>query len=234
MDELFDFYECKEQNRVWVNPQKTNCNASVCDCGGELQETDDVKICSFCSARYPIFQAPSRNAEDEFEGYTPYQPLVHFKEILQNYQGKESIRNASNVLEKIKEQLVKERIEPKDASYNQIKFILKKLKMQTQYEHIFFYLNALGVEIPYFTLNQEEQLILMFNQLVQYYHEFVPEKRKSFLNYHYCLRAMCLQMGWTEQIKDIPTLTDESKKREHNQIFEKICRKIDWKFYPLY
>lgn len=236
--DLYQFYDANKNISTWVNPiNPTNLikkvNPNQCHCGGELLEMDECKICDVCAARHPIFQS-HHNPEDEFESDTSYKPVIYFKEILKHYQGKQTIRNAALILEKIKEQLQKERVEDlTKTTYEELKFVLKKLKLQKHYEHIYFFLNQLGVEIPLFTIQEEEKLIFMFHEVAATYGQFAPINRKSFLNYHYILRALCLQNGWGDRVKDMPVLVDNEKKKEHNKIFSQICKKLGWTFFPL-
>ena len=90
-----------------------------------------------------------------------------------------------------------------DLTYNKLKEILKKLKMNKYYEHSAHILNKLnGLPIPHFEPELEEKLRTMFKMIQSPFLKHAPVKRKNFLSYSYVIHKFLQLLGRDEYLKN--------------------------------
>ena len=196
-------------------------------------EDDGALICNGCFKNAPYLienEKPSYKEPPKEASYYAYKKINHFKEILSQFQGKETTQIPPEVIENIKNQIKKERIQMDELTYSKSKEILKKLGYNKYYEHIQFIKNKLGVTPPTFTPDLEETMCNLFNELLAPYFKYCPSDRINFLNYHYVLYKLCESLGEHKYQKDIPMLKDREKIIEQDAIWKLMCSELNWKF----
>ena len=146
------------------------------------------------------------------------------------FQGKETTQIPIEVIENIKLQIKKERIQLEQMNHYKTKEILKKLGYNKYYEHIAFIKNKLGFKPPVMTQELEETLCNLFMELQSPYAKFCPDYRVNFLNYYYVLYKLCELLGESHFLADIPMLKDREKLIEQDEIWKKMCENLDWEF----
>jgi hypothetical protein len=188
--------------------------------------------CNIISVNYVTNDKTYKEPPKEISYYS-YKKINHFKEIINQFQGKETTKIDDSIIENIKNQIKKERIYSVDQlTYKKIKEILKNLKYSHLYEHISFIKNKLGIKPPQFTPQLEEKLTNLFVDIQPLFHKHCPSSRRNFLNYYYILRKLCELLKETKYLNEIPQLKDSNKRFEHDEIWKKICFDINWKFIP--
>lgn len=202
---------------------------------GELIPLDDegVLICNKCSVNIPYLienEKPSYKEPPKEVCFYAYKKINHFKEILAQYQGKETTQIPLEVVDLIKQQIKKERIELEQLNHCKTKEILKKLGFNKYYEHIAFIKNKLGIKPPVMTPELEDTLCNLFMELQSPYAKNCPDYRVNFLNYYYVLYKLCELLGETSFLDDIPMLKDREKLIEQDEIWKKMCEQLDWEF----
>jgi hypothetical protein len=204
---------------------------------GELIPLDDegVLICNVCfkNVQYLIEnEKPSYKEPPKEVCFYAYKKINHFKEILAQFQGKETTQITDEVIENIKQQIRKERIDISQLTYYKAKEIFKKLGYNKYYEHIAFIKNKLGIKPPIMSQELEETLCNLFMELQSPYSKNCPDYRVNFLNYYYALYKLCELLNETQFLKDIPMLKDREKIIEQDEIWKKMCSELDWEFIP--
>jgi len=202
---------------------------------GELIPLDDegVLICNSCFKSIPYLienEKPSYKEPPKEVCFYAYKKINHFKEILAQFQGKETTQISDEVIDNIKQQIKKERIDVSQLNYYKSKEIFKKLGYNKYYEHIAFIKNKLGVKPPIMTQELEETLCNLFMELQSPYSKNCPDYRVNFLNYYYALYKLCELLGETQYMDDIPMLKDREKIIEQDEIWRKMCVELDWEF----
>lgn len=198
-------------------------------------EDDGALICNNCYKNSPYLienEKPSYKEPPKEVCYYAYKKINHFKEILSQFQGKETTQIPQEVIDNIKQQIKKERVQSSELTYNKSKEMLKKLGYNKYYEHIQFIKNKLGIPPPIFTPELEDTLCNLFNELLAPYSKFCPNDRVNFLNYYYVLYKLCELLSETEFQKDIPMLKDREKIIEQDAIWKLMCLELDWEFIP--
>ena len=202
---------------------------------GELIPLDDegVLICNICFKNIPYLienEKPSYKEPPKEVCFYAYKKINHFKEILSQFQGKETTQIPDEVIFNIKQQIKKERIELTQLTYYKSKEIFKKLGYNKYYEHIAFIKNKLGIKPPVMSQELEETLCNLFMELQSPYAKNCPDYRVNFLNYYYALYKLCELLGETQYLNDIPMLKDRDKIIEQDEIWKKMCSELNWEF----
>jgi hypothetical protein len=204
---------------------------------GELIPLEDegVLICNLCSRNVPYLvdnDKPSYKEPPKEICFYAYKRINHFKEIIAQFQGKETTQIPLEVIENIKLQIKKERIDISQINNIKTKEILKKLGYNKFYEHIPFIKDKLGIKPPIMTQEFEETLFNLFMELQAPYSKYCPDDRTNFLNYYYTAYKLCELLGETQYLEHFPMLKDREKRIEQDSIWKKICEELDWEFIP--
>jgi hypothetical protein len=215
------------------------CQKDICKyCSkGELIPVEDegLLLCNTCFKSIPYLienEKPSYKEPPKEICFYAYKKINHFKEILAQFQGKESTHIADEILVNIQLQLKKERITLEQLSYTKTKEILKKLGYNKYYEHIAFIKNKLGIPPLVINVEMEELLCNLFMELQAPYSKFCPDYRVNFLNYYYILFKLCELLGEKTYLNEIPMLKDREKLIEQDDIWKKMCGVLNWDFIP--
>jgi hypothetical protein len=204
---------------------------------GELVPLEDegMLICNQCSKFIPYLienEKPSYKEPPKEVCFYAYKRINHFKEILAQFQGKETTQIPQEVIDNIKIQIKKERITLEQITNSKTKEILKKLGYNKYYEHIPFIKDKLGIKPPVMSPELEETLCNLFIELQAPYSKCCPNDRVNFLNYYYTAYKLCELLGETAYLKGFPMLKDPEKKMEQDVIWKQICEELDWEFIP--
>jgi hypothetical protein len=198
-------------------------------------ESEGICICNNCSKtmKYLIEnEKPSYKEPPKEVCFYAYKRINHLREILAQFQAKESTHIPNEVFENIKNQIKKERIELKDLSNKKTKEILKNLGYNKYYEHIPYIKDKLGIRPPVMTPELEDTLCNLFMEIQKPYAKFCPIDRVNFLNYYYTLYKLCELLNEDKFLPFFPMLKDREKRIEQDQIWKKICEELEWEFIP--
>jgi hypothetical protein len=215
------------ESYVYSNDVCSQCNK------GEmiLMEDDGILLCNKCfhSVQFLIDnEKPSYKETPKEVCFYAYKKINHFKEILSQFQGKESTKMDKDVIEIIKQQIKKERIDLSTLTYSKTKEILKKLGYNKYYEHITFIKQKLGIQPLTMSPELEETLCNLFIDIQAPYAKCVPDYRVNFLNYYYVLYKLLELLGETKYLPHIPMLKDRDKLLEQSVIWKEMCAILDW------
>jgi hypothetical protein len=198
-------------------------------------EDEGVLICNTCSRNIPYLienEKPSYKEPPKEVCFYAYKRINHFKEIIAQFQGKETTQIPPEVIENIKQQIKKERIDISQINNQKTKEILKKLGYNKYYEHIPFIKDKLGIKPPIMSQELEETLFNLFMELQAPYSKFCPNDRVNFLNYYYTAYKLCELLGETQYLEHYPMLKDPEKRIDQDAIWKKICEELNWEFIP--
>jgi len=214
-------------------------NSDICkECRkGELipVEHEGLIICNNCSisSKYIIENdKPSYKEPPKEVCFYAYKRINHFREILAQFQAKESTQIPPEVLENIKLQIRKERVEIIHLTNKKAKEILKKLGYNKYYEHIPFIKDKLGIKPPIMSQELEETLCNLFMDIQAPYAKYCPDDRVNFLNYYYTVYKLCELLDQRQFLPFFPMLKDREKRIEQDEIWKNICGELEWEFIP--
>ena len=229
-------------NREFTNPQDYLLTSDVCDVceKGEMvaQDEEGILICnnSQCGRfiTYIVDSSKPNNKDPPNEvSYTAYIRLNHFKEILSQFQAKETTQIPEEVIEQIKARIKKERItEMKQINYDKMREILRKLGLNKYFEHIQYINSLFGVKPPIMNEELHETLCVLFIEIQKPWAVHCPANRTNFFNYTYTLYQLCTLLDQTQYLPYIPMMKDREKQLEQDMIWKKVCGDLDWEFFP--
>ena len=207
---------------------------------GEMipQDEEGILICNNnkCGkfVTYIVDSSKPTNKEPPNEvSYTAYIRLNHFKEILSQFQAKETTQIPDEVIEAIRNRIKKERIKDiKTINYEKMREILRKLGLNKYFEHIQYINSIFGIKPPIMNEELHETLCVLFIEIQKPWAIHCPANRTNFFNYTYTLYQLCVLLGQTQYLPYIPLLKDRTKQLEQDMIWKKVCNELSWYFEP--
>jgi hypothetical protein len=207
---------------------------------GELipQDEEGILICNNekCGnyVSYIVDSSKPANKEPPSEvSYTAYIRLNHFKEILSQFQAKETTQIPDEVIQSIKDRIKKERIKDyKEINYDKMREILRKLGLNKYFEHIQYINSTLGIKPPIMNEELHETLCVLFIEIQKPWAVHCPASRTNFFNYTYTLYQLCTLLDQLQYLPYIPMMKDREKQLEQDMIWKKVCEDLDWVFCP--
>jgi len=202
---------------------------------GEMIAVDyeGIMICNFCSnsVKYLVEnEKPSYKEPPKEVCFYAYKRINHFREILAQFQAKETTQIPDEVIENIIQQIKKERIDLSQMTNKRTKEILKKLGYNKYYEHIPFIKDKLGIKPPIMSSELENMLCNLFMDIQGPYAKFCPDDRVNFLNYYYTVYKLCELLNQHHFLPYFPMLKDREKRIEQDEIWKKICEELQWEY----
>lgn len=232
----------RNMNIGTLQPQDYIINADKCEyCNeGELipQDEEGVLICNNLQCckfvTYIVDSNKPSNKEPPNEvSYTAYIRLNHFKEILSQFQAKETTQIPEEVIENIRARIKKERItNMKEINYDKMRDILRKLNYNKYFEHIQYINSLFGVKPPIMNEELHETLCVLFIEIQKPWAVHCPPNRTNFFNYTYTLYQLCVLLDQTQYLPYIPMMKDREKQLEQDMIWKRVCEDLDWEYFP--
>lgn len=204
---------------------------------GEMIPIDyeGIMVCNKCFKHVTCLfdqEKPSYKEPPKEASFYAYKRINHFREILAQFQAKETTQIPEQLILDLKKQITKERLELSDLTYDTTKEMLKKLGYNKYYEHIPYIKDKLGIRPPVMPQDVEEKLCTLFLEVQRPYAMMCPDNRTNFLNYHYTLYKLCEILNQHKYLPYFQMLKDREKRIEQDEIWKKICNELDWKFIP--
>lgn len=204
---------------------------------GEMSpiEEEGILICNYCSRHIPYLvenEKPSYKEPPKESRSGAYKKINHFKEVLAQFQAKETTQIKPEIIANIEDQIKKERIDKRALTYKKTKDILKKLEYNKYYEHIYFIMDKLGISPPLMSPELEETLCTLFIEIQPVYAQCRPNNKVNFLNYYYTAYKLCEHLGETAYLPFFPMLKDPDKIIEQDVTWKKMCKILGWTFRP--
>jgi predicted nucleic acid-binding Zn-ribbon protein len=176
----------------------------------------------------PSYKDPPREIT-----YFAYKKINHFNEWLAQFQAKENTDIPQDVIESVMRELRKERIsDPKKVKKEKIREILQKLKLSKMYDHVQQIKNRIQHQMTNLTLSKEmeEKLQYLFKEIQPAFIKYCPPDRSNFLSYPYVLYKLCQLLEMDEFLPCFQLLKSREKLYQQDQVWEKICREMQWQF----
>lgn len=205
----------------------------------EIDFKNGLIICTNCGSCEPHYDysinglnySDSTHIETVSQPFS-YQRKNHFREWLNQLQGKEVTVIPETVINLILLEIKKERITNfEDITSERIKKYLKKLKLNKYYEHIPNLISKITNKQP-LTITKDFEVVLLelFDKIQEPFKKHCPKDRKNFLSYSYTLHKFCQLLGKHEYLIYFPLLKSREKLFEQEKIWKGICEDLKWKF----
>ena len=228
---------CPQVGKTSSNNYCKTCNSRKF----EIDSKNGLIICTTCGVCETYYENTS--ASINFSDTSHIQPISqpfsyqrknHFREWLNQLQGKEVTVIPESVVNLVLVEIKKERITNiDDITSDRVKKYLKKLRLNKYYEHIPNLISKITKKPPLIiTSDLEEVLLELFDKIQEPFKKYCPDGRKNFLSYSYTLHKFCLLLGKDEFLIYFPLLKSREKLFEQEKIWKGICSDLGWKFMP--
>lgn len=224
-----------------IDKSSLNRDDSVCpECNTilVLATNESYIVCDNCGY-YDTYFEPSVSGltyEQEINTETSihfsYKRINHLRELLSQLQAKESSEIPDSVIESVKAEFRKARIQKKnDITQEKVKVYLKKLGYNRYYEHTRQLTNILsGTPPPIISNELYDKIINMFIDIQEPFELCCPKNRKNFFSYNYILYKFCELLDQKEHMRLFPLLKSREKLYQQDCIWRKICDMKSWPF----
>jgi predicted nucleic acid-binding Zn-ribbon protein len=227
-----------------INPGYVKKTNEVDDMSGECQEcgtdmefsqNEAMLYCPECGLTEFILidsDRPSYKDPPRESSYYAYKRINHFNELLAQFQAKGSTEIPQEVFDQIVAELKKQRITDfKTLKPKQMRELLRKLKMNRQYDHIPYIISRLNGSIaPVMDRETEEKLRHMFKEIQPSFQKHCPKNRRNFLSYSYVLYKFCELLELDEFLASFPLLKNRDKLYQQSKVWQAICAEMGWEF----
>jgi hypothetical protein len=208
-----------------------------CECGDDMifSANEAMFYCKNCGNSEFILidtDRPSYKDPPRESSYYAYKRINHFKELLAQFQAKESTEIPQDVFDSIVAELKKQRIEDtRNIKPAKMREVLRKLKLNRKYDHIPHIINRLnGTSAQVMNRETEEKLLHMFKEIQPCFQKHCPKNRRNFLSYAYVLYKFCELLEYDEFLKSFPLLKNRDKLYLQDKIWCEICKEMNWEF----
>ena len=233
-----------EKYLLKINPEyvkKTNelddMSGECIECGADMlfSQNEAMLYCPECGMTEFILidsDRPSYKDPPRESSYYAYKRINHFNELLAQFQAKGSTDIPQDVFDQIVAELKKQRITDfKNLKYRQMREVLRKLKMNRQYDHIPYIISRLNGSIaPVMDRETEEKLRHMFKELQPSFQKHCPKNRRNFLSYSYVLYKFCELLELDEFLSAFPLLKNRDKLYQQSKVWQLICGDMSWEY----
>jgi hypothetical protein len=222
------------------NLQEYALSAEICTncCKGEyiINEEEGTYNCHKCGHFVLQYVNTPKHFNNEAPGevtYTTYDRLIHFKEILSQFQAKETTKIPEEMVKNIANRIRKERIKDiSEIDYDKMRDILRTLGYNHYFEHIQLINSIFGIEPPQMDKELYDTLCVLFMETRKPWALYCPPNRTNFFNYTYVLYQLCVLLGQHQYLPFIPMMKDPKKRLNMDVIWKQLCEHLDWEYIP--
>jgi predicted nucleic acid-binding Zn-ribbon protein len=233
-----------EKYLLKINPEYVKKSNDLDDMSGECTEcgtdmmfsqNEAMLYCPECGMTEFILidsDRPSYKDPPRESSYYAYKRINHFNELLAQFQAKGSTEIPQDVFDQILIELKKQRItDMKNLKYRQMREVLRKLKLNRQYDHIPYIISRLNGSIaPVMDRETEEKLRHMFKEIQPSFQKHCPKNRRNFLSYSYVLYKFCELLELDDFLASFPLLKNRDKLYQQSKVWQSICAEMGWEF----
>jgi ATP-dependent helicase/DNAse subunit B len=163
-----------------------------------------------------------------------YKKINHFNEWLNSVTNRSTSMVPENIINAVQREMEKDQItDPTELDKKLVRLYLKRLGQSKYYDATASIICTIA-KIPPLNLppELEDQLREMFKQIQEPYERVKPATRSSFLSYSYVIHQMLKLLDYHEHLHAFPLLKSQEKLRQQDQIWEGICKILDWLYMP--
>jgi hypothetical protein len=245
MEEKSDRANLLESYTKVINPTKYKPNrklkkieidiCKLCEVEMTLIQSEGLVVCSHCGREEHILidsDKPSYKDPPPEAGEFTYKRINRLDEWLTQYQAKETTEIPQEVLDSILLEMKKEGVKNLcRLTMEKVRGYLKKLGLNKYYEHIPHIIYCLnGLPTPRLTAETEEKIRSMFRQIQDIFDQVCPDDRTNFLSYSYLLRKLLELLGEDEHKHYFRLHKSREKIYQHDKVWQKICKILDWEY----
>jgi hypothetical protein len=246
--ELMDeFYDIAKKYIHIKSYKKETTQKYVCECGNQYNyiENNNKIICNECSHVHTI-QSIQTSFKDidrvNLSQKYKYKKKVHFRDTVNQYQGKQNKKIEPNIYKILEDQFeIHNLVNKEGKTYHEkysnitkehIYMFLFETNNSNYYEDInMIHTHFTGILCPDIT-DIEHLLYEDFDKVVDAYESLEDIDRIHFLNGQYILYQLLRRRKIKVKESDFDILKTRERLVEHDEIYQKICLKLEWHFTP--
>lgn len=229
-------------------PLKFTCNN--CDNKKDFIKEENAYICTVCSSQQENIEYTISYKDSDRVNITnkyTYDRRVHFKDCINQYQGKQNCTIESHIYEDIERELEKHHLLQGDLSTKKevrfskitkehILMFLKELGYSKHYENVTLIHYNLTGKKPDDISYLEDKLINDFDLLVETYDNYFKNKveRVNFISTQYVLYQLLQKHKHQCRKEDFVILKTMDRKTFHDSICQQLFHILNWNFIPIY
>lgn len=203
--------------------------------------TNSTMTCTSCGKTDVYFESGCRglNYEEQVKHESKrtftYKRISHFIECLNASQAKQNTSIPDEVLDAIRSEMKKHRIQPDQVTSEHVRKFLKRRGYAKYYEHVNYIVSTINHTIrTIIPKHVEETLINMFMATQKPFDTVADTDRVNFLRYNYIIYKMLEIIGERDYLHMFPLLKSRHKIIQHDQVWKRICEhpSIQWPFIP--
>jgi uncharacterized Zn finger protein (UPF0148 family) len=202
---------------------------------------DATMICPQCGVSKPYLERGNRGltyqeqVDSQSKRTFTYKRISHFIECLNASQAKQNTSIPDDVIEAIRHEMKKHRIEPNQVTTDNVRKFLKRRGFSKYYEHVNYILSSINTSMrTSLPQHVEETLVKMFTATQVPFEQVTDSDRVNFLRYNYIIYKMLEIIGETDYLYMFPLLKSRHKLIQHDQVWKRICEHptLQWPFIP--
>ncbi len=202
-----------------------------------LHQSKSLMTCPECGYSSTYLDATSQNTsyDDTVEfSIFSYKRVNHFTQWIAHCQGKENFEVPDDVMQKVMEELYKQRItDVSEITQKKVREALKSLRLRKCYDHVCQITSRISGKRPIrISADTEETLKRMFMKMQPVFEKHAPKTRKNFLSYSYVLYRCFQILGLHHMLDGLCLLKGKEKLALQDEVFIKICNELGWEFNP--
>ncbi|GHV49498.1 hypothetical protein AGMMS49579_01370 [Spirochaetia bacterium] len=218
-------------------------NCSICKSNIIIKDDDNIITCLNCCNEIIKLNSTSLyndNGKVNVTNKYTYDRKVHFKDCINQYQGKQNTNISPNIYSDIEQQLVKHRIISKHKNAKNrfskvtklhILFFLKELHYTKHYEDVILIHYNLTGQKPNNIEYLEDKLLEDFDQLTESYDKIYKGiDRKNFINTQYVLFQLLKRHNYPCKKEDFAILKTAERKSLHDEICKTLFNDLGWEY----
>lgn len=246
INKIYNPVNAKESLKKKIDVKKcTYCNSI----NNFTVDNGEILICNICYSQKQMINIVSYTDGNRVNPQSKYiyDRQQHFKNCINQYQGKQCINIPAKVYSDLENQfdihglLIGDINTPREIRFSnitktQINIFLKELKYSKFYEDVYLIYYTMTLVKPDDIGYIEDKLIKDFSLISSVYDKLFKKSvnRKSFINTHYVFFQLLIKNKHKCDKEDFMILKTIDRKNFHDSICSKIFSEIGWNFTPLF
>jgi hypothetical protein len=207
-------------------------------------DTVTIEYCSGCNATHMSSKAQySLSYESETKIVQPYRykRITHLRERMLNCFALKMVNFPDTIQEDIVKELEKQSLAPSHITLEWVEGVMKLYGYNQYVKYATYLYKNIGGHFEHSVdLPLQQKIELMFHQVEDCFLEIrntainpLQKTRKSLFSYPYILKQILLLLDRPELAQYFKLLKNNKKVREFDEIWEKICERMEWKFHAI-
>lgn len=205
-----------------------------CNCNRVMDARQAIATCPRCSGSITS-QSSDTSYREGTQIHTPYlyNKSNHFKDHLKRFTARESTIIDESVLQIVREQLSRRFSDGnfQTVTLDNVHAILKRQHLSKEYMHeMRIWSLVTSNQPPALSVQQERELLHMFQLIEEPWRKHKPAERKNMLSYAYLIHKLSQMLGYDDIALHFKLLKSREKIILQDDLWKKICLDLEWPY----